>query len=223
MTDNDLFERQLALGWRALSPPKGLEERVRARVRMPVSRWQALRASGALGVGAGALLVGLGFGAGYWLRPPRVVEMPASDVLHPAPMTMEMQVVAEVGAADEEREPPREPAPPSKPVTAPKRRGSQGLTRSGADGGELALIERAERALRARNPEVALALSGELAERFPQSALHEERRAILLMARCQAGASGTAAEHEQFARRYPGSVYTERIASECQHAQPTSP
>jgi len=232
VTDGELFEKQLTLGWRALSPPEGLKERVRARVRMPVSRWQGLRASGALGASVGALLVGLGFAAGYWARPPRVVEVAASGALHMTP--------AQGSALDEKREPDltrrepeiapavREPATSSRRVAAPKRR----ALHTDADGGELGLIQRAERAVRAKNPELALALSDELAERYPRSALREERGAILLMARCQLEASDTVAERERFTQRYPRSVYTDRIKSECgstdvrdgvEHASPATP
>jgi hypothetical protein len=231
VTDSELFERRLTLGWRGLSPPEGLKQRVRARVRMPVSPWQGLRASGALGVGAGALLVALGFGAGYSLRPPQVVEAAASGALQVTP--------PQVGTTEETRPPvlerpdpetspaAREPAPLPQRVAGRKRQ----AMKTDADGGELRLIQRAERAVRAKNPELALALSDELAERYPRSALHEERGAILLMARCQVEGSDTAADRERFARRYPGSVYTDRITSECEitdgaaggkHAQPPS-
>jgi hypothetical protein len=80
---------------------------------------------------------------------------------------------------------------------------------------ELSLLERAERAVRARHPQLAIALTAELSQRHPTSALHEERRAIELMAHCQSGAAETAALAERFTARYPDSVYAERISGEC--------
>ena len=82
---------------------------------------------------------------------------------------------------------------------------------------ELLLLERAERALRNHNPALATALIAELTQRFPRSLLHEERRAIELMARCQAGgdASAAASLRTGFERDYPTSVYEERVARDC--------
>ena len=79
------------------------------------------------------------------------------------------------------------------------------------------MLERAERAVRARNHELALALSDELESNYPESRLHEERRAIRLMARCQAGLDG-ASQSSSFEQLYPGSVYADRIAHECDPA-----
>lgn len=82
---------------------------------------------------------------------------------------------------------------------------------------ELLLLERAERALRNHHPALATALIAELTQRFPRSLLHEERRAIELMARCQAGgdASAAASLRTGFERDYPTSVYAERVARDC--------
>jgi hypothetical protein len=80
---------------------------------------------------------------------------------------------------------------------------------------ELALLGRAERAVRSRNAVLALSLSATLDERYPRSMLREERQAIALMARCQAGAADGPGERERFTRQYPRSVYAERIDGEC--------
>ena len=82
---------------------------------------------------------------------------------------------------------------------------------------ELALLERAERAIRARHPALALALIEELDQRRPRSPLQEERRSIELMAHCQAQGPGsqTAQRRESFMREYPESAYSARIAAEC--------
>jgi hypothetical protein len=96
--------------------------------------------------------------------------------------------------------------------------------RSTNDGAELLLLERAERAVRAKNPALALALIAELEQQYPRSPLHEERRSIELMAHCQAGAGAEpAARLERFLRQYPESVYFARIAAECNDARSVAP
>ena len=80
---------------------------------------------------------------------------------------------------------------------------------------ELALLARAERAVRADNSALALVLIDELEARFPSSALLEERRAIELLAHCAARASDARQRAERFLRQHPRSVYAERIAALC--------
>lgn len=79
------------------------------------------------------------------------------------------------------------------------------------------LLDRAERALRNQNPALATALIDEVIRRFPRSSLLEERGAIELMARCQAGgdARAIASLRGGFERSYPKSVYAERVARDC--------
>jgi hypothetical protein len=114
----------------------------------------------------------------------------------------------------------RSSASPRPPKPARLRSRTDGVDphRSSIDGAaELALLERAERAVRAKHPALALALIEELEQRRPHSPLQEERRSIELMAHCQAEGPGkdTTRRLENFVRRYPESAYSARIAVEC--------
>jgi hypothetical protein len=93
---------------------------------------------------------------------------------------------------------------------------------------ELTLVQRAERAIRAHDPELALSLLRELDHAFPTPALREERRAARLLAECERAAlnrSDTSAtpstanepraRAEQFLAEQPGSVYSDRIRKIC--------
>lgn len=80
---------------------------------------------------------------------------------------------------------------------------------------ELALLRRAERALRGGDPAYALALLAESEQRFPQSRLLEERDAARVAAQCRLGEAGAALRASTFARAYPDSVYAERVAEAC--------
>jgi hypothetical protein len=111
-------------------------------------------------------------------------------------------------------------SPPPPKSSAPMRARADGVGphRSSIDSAaELALLERAERAVRAKHPALALALIEELEQRRPRSPLQEERRSIELMAHCQAKGPGsdTAQRLDRFVRRYPESAYSARIAAEC--------
>jgi len=80
---------------------------------------------------------------------------------------------------------------------------------------ELALLARAERAVRAGNSALALVLIAELEARFPRSGFLEERRAIELVAHCSARAGDARSRAERFLREHPRSVYAERVAELC--------
>lgn len=124
---------------------------------------------------------------------------------------------------------PLERASSPLPLRLPRVRGAASAQRAArADASpsleELQLLERAERALRSHEPALASALVAELSQRFPQTVLREERRAIELMAQCQAAASESGSERESrrlaarrqaFERAFPDSVYAERVAREC--------
>ena len=249
MTDMTPLDRTLDSAWQALSPPAGLEARVRARVlagdgaaatggaggASPVastpqatSRWAALRASGSVGAGVGAVLLAGGFLAGYWSRPlapPAPVAASgastAQDVASsepqslpaetPAPGTTEARGVVTRAPADASAA--RAPHAAVPPRQAPPRASEHRDPRD--EGEELRFLARAERAVRTHNAALARALTRELAERFPRSPLHEERRAIELMALCQQEDPARAARRAQFEGDYPKSVYAERIAGEC--------
>lgn len=264
MNEHEALDEQLSRAWEALSPPAGLEAKVRARLggaggsaagranaadRAPAgvgARLRALRASGGMGVGVGVVLLGLGFLAGYAAQPPaserlpeaRAGLAPTSDPPSPgsAPASLNgaaavpeaslRAVVPARGEAPPARDalPETQPPPGVAPAAAPtakrsrperRARGRARASEVARASQELVLLERAERAVRAHNPDLALVLAGELEDRYPGSQLHEERRAIEVMALCQAGSSLASELGERFARRYPGSVYGERIAAEC--------
>jgi hypothetical protein len=86
---------------------------------------------------------------------------------------------------------------------------------------ELAMLQRARRALNAENGRLALGIVEELDERFPKGVLVEERSATRILSLCQLG---RAAEAKQAARdfleRYPSSVYAERVRQSCAASPP---
>lgn len=207
--------------------------------------WRALRSSGGVGVVVGAALLGLGFVAGQLVRSPAGVNEPTprlpvavpaaaapapaaspAPAVSPAPLTGSRPTDAPSADA---ATPPAASAPSTQatasrhaPVSSERaavrarpQRAAPARSTPDAANGELLLLERAERALRARNADLALVLADQLEERYPSSLLHEERSAIELMALCQAGSSRAIMLGEVFARRYPGSVYAERITDEC--------
>jgi hypothetical protein len=263
VSELDPLDERLNRAWRALSPPVDLAARVRVRLastggagatatltEQVASRWRALRASGVLGAGAGALLLGAGIALGYLIprqpadaapAPERGAPAPAearplraSAPLSsaPVPPAAKGASASSSAAASPDRATPDSPAPvapaPESPAAAPRARahraGPASITKDDPNA-ELVLLERAERAVRSRNPALALALIAELEHSFPRSPLHEERRSIELMAHCQArdassGASAdtkaeTAARRARFLRQYPESVYSARITDEC--------
>jgi hypothetical protein len=81
--------------------------------------------------------------------------------------------------------------------------------------GELVLLRRVEKSLRANDPALALALLDELDERFPRTALGEERLAARVIAHCAVGDGGARLRAESFLRERPGSVYAERVQTAC--------
>lgn len=284
MSELDPLDQRLDRAWQSLSPPDGLAARVRARLASTgaapaatpkarlASRWRALRASGPLGAGAGALLLGVGIALGYLIprelipREPLEAHVPApsapgqaeSPPLPPpaAPVTsapasmppVPTERAASETAASTSAAPasltgtsthaPRARREPAAPARTRAHTDEPAAVAKPDPGAELLLLERAERAVRSRNPALALALIEELERAFPRSPLHEERRSIELMAHCQAlharaganaadtssdvTADGTADRLARFRRQYPESVYSARIADECDEAPPAA-
>jgi hypothetical protein len=81
---------------------------------------------------------------------------------------------------------------------------------------ELAMLQRARRALNARNGRLALGIVQDLDEQFPKGVLIEERSATRVLSLCQLErvdeARGVA---RAFLERYPVSVYAERVRRSC--------
>jgi len=80
---------------------------------------------------------------------------------------------------------------------------------------ELALLQRVERALRAKRSSVAVALLGELDERFPRTRLGEERQVARLIAECQLQLPEASQRGERFLEERGASVYASRVRAAC--------
>lgn len=194
------------------------------------SPWEALRSSGRVGLTLGAALVALGVGSGYWLRPaadeppplPRapVVASTEDPALEPEmlpPLPLEPEALDTVPSAERQRAPAADPK--LAPYVRPQRARRTGIREASppapAANDEMSLLQRAERAVRADNPALALALTSELDDRYPRSQLLQERSAIVLLARCESSDHDMTADAKQFLREYPKSVYASRIRELC--------
>lgn len=80
---------------------------------------------------------------------------------------------------------------------------------------ELALLQRVERAIRANEYSLALALLKELDERFATTRLGEERQAARLIAECRLNLPGSRQRGEHFMLERPNSVYANRLQMAC--------
>lgn len=231
MVEHELVDETLRLARQGLAPTSVERQRLRAAIaaratsgpggEAPLAGWSALKASGASGVAVGVTLLALGFAGGLLLGrepeappPPVPVSAPAIAVTAVASAAPS---VAELPAAEPlvERAPGAEPAapPPAPRARATARRspaaGSDAFER------ELALLQRAERAIRNQDPALALSLLGELEREHPRAVLAEERRAARVMANCQAKEPTAPLAAERFLREAPDSVYTDRVRSLC--------
>jgi hypothetical protein len=211
----------------------------------PLSAWSSLRASGKLGAMVGMGVFGLGLFSGYLLRDGRdqfqaapvlparieqvswalpspavvVAEREAGGAVLPAPDTTPAPS-AEVAPEAPPSEPQRSVRRPvvRSPVVqpaAPERRVASTVNEPGQPSDELALLRRADRAVRGDEAALALALIGELDAHHPESKLLEERRAIELLAFCQAGSTDARLRTERFLLAHPHSVYAGRIREAC--------
>jgi hypothetical protein len=191
--------------------------------------WAALRARG-LKTLVGMGLVSLGFAAGWQANAARDLPPPPPHALHDvAPEALVLLAPETEGAIGA----PLASEAAARPALGSASRASDGSTARASRaaralaprpappppgdsaGGELALLQRAERAVRADNAALGLALIAELEAKYPRSKLLEERRAIELMAQCGAGATDGAARAERFLREQPRSIYAARIEKLC--------
>jgi hypothetical protein len=186
-----------------------------------------------------AVLMGLGFAAGYALRdlqPSEVREAPVSVVEPSAPSPSSASAAPAAGAPLPERR-AATPAPPElepeptrattrkplekRPAAASERRPSARATGStAADGasttaGELALLRRAERALRGGDPALALILLDQLERAYPVTALGEERTAARILVDCARSGELAKPEAARFLEKHPSSVYSDRVLRAC--------
>jgi hypothetical protein len=231
-TDRDIVDRHLQRAWQAWTPEADLRERVRERLgggsiglgaalqTGSTGPWSAVRATGKLGMFLGVALLGAGFASGYFTRGQRVAEVQPAP--RPAPVAVAVPAVdALVHEIPSESQPTAVEAPlaavskRSRATPERDRSPSKRLIRAPEENQELELLRRAEKAVRAGNAAFALALIGELEQRYPRSILLEERRAIELLANCRAGAIGANRRATLFLGEHPKSVYAARIRETC--------
>lgn len=222
MTELDEVDEALALARGELAAPDVVLERVWQRVgpgavvAATPSGWAALKATGASGVIAAAALAGGGFALGYLVRgeaPPvvhAVAPPPAPIVVKapPPPPSPVADAAEAIAVADASVAPA-----PRTAARAPSRRAAKPPSDDAQQ--ELALLQRVERALRSEDAALALVLLGELEQRFPRTALREERRAARLMSHCIQEERGAREAARAFLKERPASVYQGRLRALC--------
>lgn len=140
-------------------------------------------------------------GAGIESASPSVAQPPA---VHPQQQRRSMR-----GAANQSRE------ATSRALAQPRKlHTGEGSGREPIDG-ELALLGRAEWALRHGNTVSAFDILAELERRYPRSVFSEERAGAQTMARCQAKLPGAREDADRFLREHPNSVYAARVRRSC--------
>jgi hypothetical protein len=239
MTELDATERALGLALARVSPTESDRRRVRAGIAVPAgapltSPGSALPAaprsvasSWLLWSGLGGALLGLGIGAGIGFglgfarghaTPAAVTSsarsLPAGSLIVPAPQAAAPAQLAPQSEAPAEMG----PGATANPRREPKR--PRGASASQPQEAELALLQRSERALRARQAELALALLDELDVHYPKTRFGEERRAARILARCQAGDASALSAAQAFLQAHPRSVYSKRILETCGGGEP---
>ena len=238
----DALDRSLAELRAELSPSSGDKARLRARIlaptlggeaaappSRPLTRWAGLKAAGTLGLAAGALLLGVGAGAGFWLG--REASTPAMNLPAASVASLLEPVPALRPPPEAEASPPlpalEPPGAASTPATSEPKRNDEPRPRATRKAlppnplnDELALLRRVERALRNADPALALALLGELDERFPESRLVEERQAARLIADCRMDGPDADSQARAFLRDHPASVYRQRVQLACEIGTP---
>ena len=151
-------------------------------------------------------------GAGAAAEPraaPEVAETPPEVGEAPAAESSEPPAPAVDGA------PPNARARPSLGARAP-RKSAPPLAPGSSLAEEVAMLQRARRALAAENGALALGLVEELDERFPKGVLIEERSATRVLSLCKLERTDEARQTARsFLERYPGSVYAERVRNSC--------
>jgi hypothetical protein len=105
---------------------------------------------------------------------------------------------------------------PSLATSAPALPPSSAASLASSLSEESRLLQRAERALAAENPEIALASVGEHAAHFPAGTLREERLAVEVLALCELGRVEEARSRARaFVRAAPRSVLVPRLERSC--------
>ena len=197
----------------------------RAWLRRVTRSW---RGGLALGFAVGAWL-GFGVSQGVNLALQRSAERPAPA--EPALAATPPAPAPAVLLAPVESAPVTEPVELDRPVDAPRHPESSATRKSSARGAqernkaeesgstlaqELALLQRARRALNRSDALLALGIVQSLDERFPDGVLMEERAATRILSLCQLGRNEEATEQgHHFLLAHPRSVYAERVRHSC--------
>jgi hypothetical protein len=190
----------------------------------------------AVGLVVGAVVGGwFGFGLGRSERYPHPPAAVTDALVVPpeAPSTPPAEGVAPTSVPEAPSAPRREAEPPAALEAPPpradavRRRGfatapARAARRAPAAQAEsslaieLAMLQRARRALNAENARLALGIVQELDERFPGGVLDEERSATRISSLCQLGRVSEAKQAaNDFLQRSPSSVYAERVRKSC--------
>jgi hypothetical protein len=184
--------------------------------------WLWLRRFAALGAVA-AVAGGVGYRAGRRASRDEAIAHPPVSVHHETPAQAAVpppKVVpatpavssTSLGSVRPARDPAHRPAPIGASAPAPA---------SMAE--EVRVLRSVERALRENRPGFALALLRELDRSVPNGQLTEERLAVRTIARCASGAVPFGVNlAEDFADRYPASVYGRRVTEACGATDPPS-
>jgi hypothetical protein len=205
--------------------------------RSLVTRWP--------GVARAGLLVGAGFALGYWFAEARQPQQPVALASAPVADTTAAENLgasarppaARATNAGEAGGSNMAPLEPRAPVEPPATAREAGATRAAATqprahaarsrmqateapgderfGEELALLQRAERAIRMGNGPLARSFIADLEARFPRTALRQERAAVLVLAACAAHEPDAIGAARAFVARHPNSVYIDRIRDAC--------
>jgi hypothetical protein len=245
VTDREELQRTLTLAKSALRAPPAVRARVRQRLvtgaPVPAGVARVAPAPSRVLVRR-SLWVSLGVCAGYWLGYHRVGaslgesanegDVPGASTRAPIQASIQAPIQAGAGDEDAARSAARLDATlPDRGLTkvdAPRLRSAPPPARHRAEraaqpdlGAEVALLERAERAIRAGEGALALSFVDELDHKFPSSPLREERAAARILAQCvNARSSATPARDaaraaaERFLAR-SSSVYADRVRRLC--------
>jgi hypothetical protein len=241
MADSADVQRTLATARAALAAPAGARARVlqglaaSGALQTPAAPDAAKLTAAAMRARGGTLvMISAAFIGGYWLGGQRAPERTSMDevVQNDSSAARASDAVPEHAASLPEEAAPNAPAGPaptgSQPslhdVSRPPATRTRATPRSPrapshtapttfAD--EIALLSRADRALRAGEGELALSFLNELERRYPDSKLTEERGAARIMAECALAAPGAVARAERFLRDRRASVYSDRVLRSC--------
>jgi len=176
--------------------------------------------------GACAGLLAVALGGAFWLTqdapspsttPDEVAAPESARVEAPTPPIDEQPI--EIAATEVAQEPAIVPrVVPVERRKAPEARSTKAKSAKEPPedslAAEVALLSRAQAALRGGRPSEALQLTNEHASRFAKPVMAEERAAIELLAQCTSG-EATQARAAAFLRNNPGSPMATRIRTTC--------